>query len=114
MRLLFLSAVIALSGCALFGGGDEGRRYDYIEQRQGQLDPQIRAAIIDGKIMRGMTKEEVRASWGEPCWHCYGTRKASWGDMWEYNVFGSGSYGIGNGTYVYFDAGDRVTQWSGR
>lgn len=110
MRIALLC--LALTGCALFGG-DERRRYDYLETRS-DLRPEVRAAIIDGKIMRGMTKAEVIASWGEPCWYCRGTRKASWGDMWEYNVFGSGTYGIGNGTYVYFDAGDKVTEWSGR
>jgi hypothetical protein len=102
-----------MSGCALFGS-DESRRYDYIEGHKGALDPTVRAAIIDGKIMRGMSKEEVRASWGDPCWYCRGTRTASWGETWEYNVFGSGTYGIGNGTYIYFDERGLVREWSGR
>lgn len=113
MRLLWLAPIL-LSGCALFGGGDEARRNNYVASRGDQIAPTIRGAIVDGKIMRGMTKEEVRASWGDPCGYCYGTRSASWGDTWEYNVFGSGSYGAGNGTYVFFDQSDRVTGWSGR
>lgn len=60
----------------------------------------------------GMTKDQVRASMGNPCGPCYGTTHNSWGDTWEYNAFGTGSQGIGNGTIVYFDAGGKVTGWS--
>lgn len=110
-NLVALAISCCVCGCSLFAN-ESGRRYDYIETRQGSLTPETRAAIIDGKIMRGMTKEEVRASWGDPCWYCRGTRERSWGDVWEYNVFGSGRYSAGSGTYVYFDQAGKVQDWS--
>jgi hypothetical protein len=64
------------------------------------------------RLTVGMTKAEVRASLGDPCGTCYGTRHNSWGDTWEYNVFGSSGMGIGSGTIVYFDSSGRVTGWS--
>ncbi len=112
MRWVLLTPAL-LAGCAMFGG-DDSRRQNYVQSRASEIPSSIRGAIIDGNIMRGMTKDEVRASWGDPCGYCYGTKSASWGDTWEYNVFGSGSYGAGNGTYVFFDQADRVTGWSGR
>lgn len=109
MRTLLLAAVL-LSGCAMYGGHDR-RRSAYLQSRP-DIAPEMRWAIADGKIRQGMTKEEVIASWGEPCWYCRGTREASFGDTWEYNVFGSGSYGAGNGTYLFFDPGGKLRHWS--
>jgi hypothetical protein len=76
------------------------------------LSPDTRKAIQEKTIKAGMTKEQVIASWGNPCWYCYGTRENSWGDTWEYNVFGSSSYGAGSGTYLYFDRSGYLEHWS--
>lgn len=70
-------------------------------------------AIRDGKIMKGMTKSQVKAAWGPPCGYCYGTTHSSWGDTWEYNIFGSWAAAAGSGTIVYFNSLGRVTGWSG-
>lgn len=110
---LMLIAAGLLSGCALFGGADEQRRKDWLTAN-ASAPQEIQRAVSLGQIMRGMTKAEVTASWGQPCGYCYGTRRNSYGDSWEYNAFGSGSYGAGNGTYVFFDSSGRVTGWSGR
>lgn len=72
---------------------------------------QIRQDILDGAIVQGMTKADVIASWGNPCWYCVGTTHNSWGDSWEYNIFGSAA--PGGGTYVFFNADGIVTGWSG-
>jgi hypothetical protein len=40
-------------------------RQDYIKQHPG-LDPKIKKIILEGKIVIGMSQEELRASWGEP------------------------------------------------
>jgi hypothetical protein len=34
------------------------------------------------------------------------------GDSWEYNIFGTGSYGIGAGTYLFFDNRGILQYWS--
>lgn len=107
MKTLISIAVIlfVLAGC---GPSKMALRQAYIDAHP-ELDYDTREWIRNGKIAKGMTKEQVRASWGDPCWYCYGTRRASWGDSWEYNIFGT-SRGIG--TVVYFDSADRVRGWS--
>ncbi len=40
--------------------------------------------IRDGKIFIGMTKDQVRASWGRYCLTCQGTTEGTWGESWEY------------------------------
>jgi hypothetical protein len=40
--------------------------------------------IRDGKIFIGMTKDQVRASWGRHCLTCQGTTEGTWGESWEY------------------------------
>ena len=70
------------------------------------------AAIKKGEIMRGMSKADVVASWGEPCPFCYGTTHNSWGDTWEYNIFGVSAMGAGAGSIIYFSPGGQVTNWS--
>lgn len=87
------------------------RREDYIAAHPS-LSKEYAQAIREGKIKVGMTKEEVHAAWGPHCWYCHGTRENSWGDVWEYNIFGSGTYGAGKGTYVFFNNAGKVTSIS--
>lgn len=107
-------AVVALLGvCLVFGcihsAGE--RRARYLAENPG-VRSDIADAVRNGAIKRGMTKDDVRASWGDPCGYCLGTRSSSWGDVWEYNVFGSAR--PASGTYVYFDQRGVVVGWSGR
>lgn len=76
--------------------------------------PEVRAAVEKRQIRVGMTQKEVIASWGSPCNTCYGTRSATWGDTWEYNLFGNSRHGIGGGTYLFFDRAGRLKNWSTR
>ncbi len=55
-------------GCA--GSGpllrpDQGSRFAYISKHP-ELSVDIQQAIQDGKVIKGMTKEDVRAVWGDP------------------------------------------------
>lgn len=104
---LVTALLLAIAGCAT----DQSRRDQYL-QVNPQTEPRISAAITEGSIVIGMTKEEVIASWGYPCGRCYGTRESSAGDWWEYNPFGSSSYGIGAGTHLRFDNSGRLKYWS--
>ncbi len=40
--------------------------------------------IRDGKIFIGMTKDQVRATWGRHCFTCQGTTEGTEGESWEY------------------------------
>lgn len=110
-RLLIAGTVLTiLTGCAL--GPSLSRRTAWLAAHPTVEQP-YRGAIKHGEIMLGMTKAEVRAAWGDPCGWCYGTTHNSWGDSWEYNVFGTGSMGAGTGTIIYFDADGNVSAISG-
>lgn len=106
-KIILALFVVVLAACA----SQQSKREAYLKNHPN-TDPVIAQAIKAGKIRKGMTKEEVRASWGDPCWYCYGTKEASWGDSWEYNPFGTGRYSVGAGTYVYFDRSGKVINWS--
>lgn len=106
--LALLAVALALGGCGVMQERTARRE----ALADPKLTPEIRAAIEGKQIRVGMTKQQVIAAWGNPCWWCYGTRTTSRGDSWEYNLFGSSAYGIGNGTYLYFDTAGRLTYWS--
>jgi hypothetical protein len=66
-----LAVVVAL-GIAACGGPIKSSydmlrdgRVAYVNQNPN-LDPAIRAAILEGRLREGMTQGDVRASWGEP------------------------------------------------
>lgn len=104
--IIFILAAV-LSGCAILEPPEKKRLL-----ADPNLPSDVRSAILAGKIRVGMTKDQVTAAWGYHCWYCRGTRHSSWGDTWEYNPFGSGSYGVGSGTYLFFDASGRLRGWS--
>lgn len=105
IKLLFITM---LSGCGITM--QDRIRSDVLSNPN--LDKKTRQAIQNKAIHVGMTKQQVLASWGEPCWWCYGTRQTSNGDSWEYNVFGSSYMGAGSGTYLYFDNNGILQFWS--
>lgn len=72
----------------------------------------IRSAIQTKRIVTGMTKDQVIASWGLPCELCYGTRRSSNGDVWEYNDMGQFAPGLG--TFLYFDNAGILKHWSSK
>jgi len=98
---------LGLVGCA----SDQVRR-DNAMKAHPEWPEEIRKTIAEGKIQVGMTKDQVKASWGPPCGYCYGTKQSSWSDTWEYNPFGTGRYGIGAGTYLFFDSSGQLKAWS--
>ena len=68
--LIFFSLILlfTISGCATSGPlsrPNQSFRQEYLNSHP-ELSPQIRQAILEGKVIKGMTKENVMASWGEP------------------------------------------------
>ena len=103
-----LACVATLSGCGLIQQNATTREV----LSDPTLPAQTRKAIVEKKIRIGMTKKQVIAAWGSPCGYCPGTRTTSRGEWWEYNIFGTGSYGYGSGTYLLFDNRGLLTYWS--
>lgn len=99
--------LITASGCST--ALEERTRSDVLSKED--LSPEIRRTIMNKKIMVGMTKDQVIASWGKPCSWCYGTRQSSTGDTWEYSKFGSSYIGVRSSTYLYFDNRDVLRYW---
>lgn len=112
-NLYLILATVLLTACVNASAIQQQKRQEYVKANLKSLDRLTASAILNGEIKNGMTKEQVKASWGEPCGYCYGTTNNSWGDSWEYNSFGTGYYGIGRGKYIYFDNAGRVKGWSG-
>jgi len=100
MRYALLALVLILVGC---GPSKEARR-EYVHANS--RPPAIEQSIIEGKIRTGMTKEDVKASWGKPTdinrsyYQGVGRRT-----QWCYDR-GAGSFQC-----VYFEGG-HVTGWN--
>ena len=57
-----------MTGCAASGPllrPSHKLRSEYVE-RHLELTSEIKQAILEGKVIKGMTKEDVKASWGKP------------------------------------------------
>lgn len=61
------------------------RREDLLVQHP-EWDAKTVNIIRDGKVVMGMSKEQVRAAWGRACFSCQGTTKGPWGESWEYST----------------------------
>lgn len=59
------------------------RREDLLVQHP-EWDEMTVNIIRDGKVTKGMSKEQVRAAWGRHCLTCQGTTTGMWGESWEY------------------------------
>lgn len=75
------------------------RREELLAQHP-EWDAQLQQLIREGYLAKGMTKDQVRAAWGRPCWSCTGTTKGNWGEAWEYST-----------QVVFFDKEGLVTRW---
>ncbi|HET7308185.1 MAG TPA: hypothetical protein VFK24_10290 [Gammaproteobacteria bacterium] len=95
----------ALAGCAFIR--TPGMRANWLKEHPwvAKLTPHIADDIAAGKITVGMTKEEVKASWGEPCCAVYvpSIVRSPYGDRWYYQL-GASSVG----TFIYFSPDGKV------
>jgi len=79
------------------------RRSEIIEEHP-EWNAQMIKIITEGVLIVGMTPDQVRASWGRPCWSCTGTAMDKGWDKWrtwEYQT-----------QIVFFDKNEKVIRWS--
>ncbi|KKK47580.1 hypothetical protein LCGC14_3153780 [marine sediment metagenome] len=99
-RISVFIVVFLLLGCTnVF---DQPRRLDYI-QAHPELSDQLKEDIYGGIIRRGMTTEEVIASWSRP--RDINRSVGSWGVHQQW-IYGD----IGYRKYLYFENG-KLTGW---
>jgi hypothetical protein len=81
-----LAVAAALAGCAPVEKAAQQRRAEYIIMNPN-LPPDIRSAIKNKQIIRGMTMSDVEMSWGKPA----GIEKVASGEGWTYKrrVYGA-------------------------
>ena len=98
-KILLFTIIIALLGCE----SPPVRRSQLIAEHP-EWSAQTVKMITEGFLIQGMTSDQVRASWGRPCWTCTGTAMDKGWDKWrtwEYQT-----------QIVFFDKNGRVTRWS--
>ena len=98
-NLLLFTLVLSLLGCE----SPPVRRSQILEEHPEWSDEMV-TIITEGVLIKGMTSDQVRASWGYPCWSCPGTAKDdSWDQWrsWEYLT-----------QVVFFDKDGKVTHWT--
>jgi hypothetical protein len=76
---------------------------DYIDNNQSHLNNTAQDMIREGYLFKGMTKEQVEATWGSACWSCTGTTKNENGETWEYPT-----------QILYFDKEGLLLRWTAK
>jgi len=98
-KILFLLITLALISCE----SPPVRRSQLIEKHP-EWSAEMVKIITEGFLLKGMTADQVHASWGRPCWTCTGTAMddewESW-RSWEYQT-----------QIVFFDKDEKVIRWT--
>lgn len=92
--------VLLLSNFLLIACENAPVRREELLAQHPEWDPQMQKLIREGYLVKGMSKDQVRAAWGRACWSCTGTKKGDWGEAWEYST-----------QVVFFDKDGLVTRW---
>ena|SRR3989338_4974368 len=87
--------LLTVTGCAVNGPlikPSQDTRREYVSKHPW-LDKEIKQAILEGKVIKGMTREDVRAAWGKPSkTDDFSTDPNAWwydsdGEGWWYKPF---------------------------
>lgn len=101
-----MKAIILLSGTLLLIACENApvRREDMISAHPDWNKSMV-TLVKSGFLAKGMTKEQVTATWGRHCWSikCTGTASGKWGESWEYPT-----------QIVFFDLKGKVTRWEAK
>lgn len=101
-RIVLVLLLVTFVGCASMMGPSKKDRKQYVNSHF-YLSANVSRCILEGKITKGMNKEEVVASWGRP--NDINRTVGSWG-VHEQWVYGSAP----NTRYLYFE-NDKLTSW---
>jgi outer membrane murein-binding lipoprotein Lpp len=74
-------SVFLLQGCV----SPQQRRRDYVDEHPG-LSREVASAILKGVISEGMTREDVKASWGEADLVTTAITEGGIQETWSYNT----------------------------
>ena len=95
ITLVYTIFLLTVTGCAANGPlikPSQDSRQEYVSKKPW-LDEEIKQAILEGKVIKGMTKEQVIASWGRPTkTDDFSTDPNAWwydpgGEGWWYKPF---------------------------
>lgn len=75
-----------------------------------ELNPKIKEAILKGEVLKGMTEDEVKASWGSPYQIVRGTE----GDFYYVYMKANGGRSTVPHNVVVFDKSGRVISYGPR
>jgi len=101
-NFILVLMLFSFMGCASLAGPSKKEKQTYVDSHF-YLTSQVRQCILEGKITKGMTMEEVIASWGRP--RDINKSVGSWGvhEQWVYG-------GTSHTSYLYFENGT-LTSW---
>ena len=97
--IIIFTIILGLFGCE----SPPVRRSQMVENHP-EWGAEMIKIINEGFLVKGMTSDQVRASWGYPCWSCTGTKKDKKWDKWR-----SWEYPT---QVVFFDKKGKVTRWT--
>ncbi len=81
LAITAILSLIVLTACVT----PHHRRLDYVEEHPG-LSGEIAQAIMEGRIMKGMNADDVRASWGDPDRETLSVTKGGNQEIWSYDT----------------------------
>ena len=79
LSAVLLAAILILHGCVT----PQQRRQDYVDERPG-LSAESKAAVLEGRVEKGMNAEDVLASWGEPDRKTVSYTRSGVTELWTY------------------------------
>ncbi len=81
MPIICVTGLLLLQGCV----SPQSRRQNFVDQHPN-LAPDVTAAILEGKIAKGMTADAVKASWGTPDQTTISVSDRDMTETWSYNT----------------------------
>jgi hypothetical protein len=98
-KTIFFIILISLIACE----SPPVRRAQIIEEHP-EWGAKMVKVINKGYLLKGMTVDQVKASWGRPCWSCTGTKMDDEWDKWQ-----SWEYAAQT---VFFDEDEKLVRWT--
>lgn len=98
-KIIFLIS-LSLFSFYLYGCSSPTLTRHQLLANNPQWDESIRGYIKEGMISKGMTEEQVKGAWGDPCYSCEGTTLIGKTKSLDYST-----------RIIFFNEQGRVTEW---